>query len=62
MVAFESSTFKLALYIQNRIIKRRVEEKLFDAEIKLEERRNALLAKLMKEEAEYARELEIHYR
>ena len=48
--------------IKKNTIQRKVEGKLFEAELKLEERRNQLLSKLIKEDSEYARELEIHYR
>jgi len=48
--------------IRSRTIQRKVEKKLFEAELMLEERKNALSALLLKEEEDYAKELEIHYR
>merc|ERR1711892_1357782 len=48
--------------IRKNTIQRKVEGKLFEADLKLEERRNQLLSKLIEEEAEYARELEVHFR
>ena len=35
---------------------------MFEAELRLEERRNALSALLLREEEEYAKELEVHFR
>jgi len=48
--------------IKKNQIRRKVQNKLFEDELRLEERRNELLSKLINEEAEYAKELEIHYR
>jgi len=48
--------------IRKNTIQRKVEGKLFEAELRLEERRNQLLSKLIEEDAQYARELEVHYR
>merc|ERR1712168_313220 len=48
--------------IRTNRIGRKVNEKLFEAELRLEERRNALSALLLREEEEYARELEVHFR
>jgi len=48
--------------VKNRTIQRKVEKKLFESELKLEERKNALSALLLKEEEDYAKELEIHFR
>merc|ERR1712147_118016 len=48
--------------IQTNRVRRKVNEKLFEAELRLEERRNALSALLLREEEEYAKELEVHFR
>merc|ERR1719369_1616222 len=48
--------------IRTNRIRRKVNEKLFEAELRLEERRNALSALLLREEEEYAKELEVHFR
>ena len=54
--------FKKNIFAQKNTIQRKVEGKLFEAELRLEERRNQLLSKLIEEDAQYARELEVHYR
>ena len=53
---------KQNIFAQKNTIQRKVEGKLFEAELRLEERRNQLLSKLIEEDAQYARELEVHYR